>query len=229
MVVVSGEQQGNSVIQIHVSILPQTPLPSRLPRNVEQGSLWYIVGPCWLSILNIAVCVFWPCISISDSLTTPSPIPLFFFLILTCNTCPISASSSCHASCSVGSPLPHTELSHEFINTLWSFLVNLTSSHSLELHLHHRNIFPNPFSSLTSPWLFPVWPSRFQLTSPCSALLWDVIRRKWVGEMFTAPYWVALEKTLEVLWFGFTPMGKLLVVWLGPGIERVVWKPVVNP
>ena len=102
----------------------------------------------------------------------PFPYPtFFFFLILTCNTCPISASSSCHASCSVGSPLPHTELSHEFINTLWSFLVNLTSSHSLELHLHHRNIFPNPFSSLTSPWLFPVWPSRFQLTSPCSALL----------------------------------------------------------
>ena len=33
-----------------VSILPQTPLPSRLPHNTEQSSL------CWLYILNIAVC-----------------------------------------------------------------------------------------------------------------------------------------------------------------------------
>ena len=29
-------------------ILPQTPLPSRLPRNMEQSSLCYTVGPCWL-------------------------------------------------------------------------------------------------------------------------------------------------------------------------------------
>ena len=29
-------------------ILPQTPLPSRLPRNIEQSSLCYTVGPCWL-------------------------------------------------------------------------------------------------------------------------------------------------------------------------------------
>ena len=41
---------------MHVAILPQTLLPSRLPRNIEQSSLCYPVGPCWLSILNIAVC-----------------------------------------------------------------------------------------------------------------------------------------------------------------------------
>ena len=29
---------------ISVSILPQTPLPSRLPHNVEQNSLCYAVG-----------------------------------------------------------------------------------------------------------------------------------------------------------------------------------------
>ena len=34
----------------------QTPLPSRLPHNIEQSSLCYIVDPCWLFILNIAVC-----------------------------------------------------------------------------------------------------------------------------------------------------------------------------
>ena len=37
-------------------ILPQTPLPSRLPHNMEQSSLCYAVGPCWSSSLNIAAC-----------------------------------------------------------------------------------------------------------------------------------------------------------------------------
>ena len=37
---------------IHVSILPQTPLPSRLPHNPGQSSLCYPVGPCGLSILK---------------------------------------------------------------------------------------------------------------------------------------------------------------------------------
>ena len=53
--IVSGEQQGDSAIHTHVSILPQTPLPSRLPHNIEPSSLCYTVGPCWLSILNTAV------------------------------------------------------------------------------------------------------------------------------------------------------------------------------
>ena len=55
--VISGEQRRDSAIHIHVSILPQTPLPFRLPHNIEQSSLCYPVGPCWLSILNIAVCI----------------------------------------------------------------------------------------------------------------------------------------------------------------------------
>ena len=45
-------------LYIHVSIFPQVPLPSRLPHNIEQSSMCYTVGPCWLSILNIAVCVY---------------------------------------------------------------------------------------------------------------------------------------------------------------------------
>ena len=56
VVLVSGEQQRDSAIHTHVSILLQTPLPSRLPQNSEQSSMCYTVGPCWLSILNIAVC-----------------------------------------------------------------------------------------------------------------------------------------------------------------------------
>ena len=45
---VSGGQQRDSAVHIHVSIFPQTPLPSRLPHNIEQTSL---LCPCWLSVL----------------------------------------------------------------------------------------------------------------------------------------------------------------------------------
>ena len=51
------EQQSSSTIHIHASILLQTPFSSRLPHNIERSSLCYTVGPCWLSILNRAVCV----------------------------------------------------------------------------------------------------------------------------------------------------------------------------
>ena len=53
---VSGEQQRDSAVHTHVSILPQTPLSSRLPHNIEQSFMCYAVSPCSLSILNIAVC-----------------------------------------------------------------------------------------------------------------------------------------------------------------------------
>ena len=55
-VIVSGGQQKDSAIHIHVSIFPQTPFPSRLPHNIEQSSLCYTTGPCWLSIFSRAVC-----------------------------------------------------------------------------------------------------------------------------------------------------------------------------
>ena len=65
-VIVWHEQQRDSAVHIQVSILPQTPLPSRLPHNIEQSSMCYTVGPYWLSILNIAVC------------TCPSKTPYLF-------------------------------------------------------------------------------------------------------------------------------------------------------
>ena len=49
-----GGQQRDSAINICVLILPQSPLPSRLPYNTEQSSVCYTAGPCWLSILNTA-------------------------------------------------------------------------------------------------------------------------------------------------------------------------------
>ena len=48
-VIIAGDQQRDSAIHRHVSILPQTPLPSRLPHNVEQSSTCYTVGPCFPS------------------------------------------------------------------------------------------------------------------------------------------------------------------------------------
>ena len=52
---ISGEQGRGSAIHMNISILPQTPLSSSLPHNIEQSPLCYTVGPCSLSILNIAV------------------------------------------------------------------------------------------------------------------------------------------------------------------------------
>ena len=56
VVMVSGAQQSESAIHIHVPILPQTPLPSRQSHNVERTSLCYTVGPCCIpGNLNLSV------------------------------------------------------------------------------------------------------------------------------------------------------------------------------
>ena len=52
----SGEYQRGSDIHIHVSSLLQTRLSSKRPHNIAQSSPCYTVGPCWLFILNTAVC-----------------------------------------------------------------------------------------------------------------------------------------------------------------------------
>ena len=52
---VSGVQQSDSVMHIHVSILFKI-LPFRLLQNVEQHSLCYTIDPCWLSVLHTVVC-----------------------------------------------------------------------------------------------------------------------------------------------------------------------------
>ena len=55
VVLVSGVQQSDSVIHIHVSILFQILFPFRLLQNIEQSSLCYTVGPCRLSILALVL------------------------------------------------------------------------------------------------------------------------------------------------------------------------------
>ena len=48
---VSSAQQSGSVTHTRVSVLFQILFPFRLLPNVEQSSLCYTVGPCWLSFL----------------------------------------------------------------------------------------------------------------------------------------------------------------------------------
>ena len=48
IMLVSGVQQGDSVIHTHV-FFPQILFPFRLLHNIEQNSLYYTVGPCFLT------------------------------------------------------------------------------------------------------------------------------------------------------------------------------------
>ena len=69
---VSSEWWRDSATGTHVSIL-QTPAPPfRLPGNIEQSSMCYPVGLCWLSVLNIAVCT---CPSHTPQLSLPPILP----------------------------------------------------------------------------------------------------------------------------------------------------------
>ena len=54
---VSDVQQSDSVTHIDICILFQILFPYRLLQNIEYSSLLYTVGPCWLSILYIVVCI----------------------------------------------------------------------------------------------------------------------------------------------------------------------------
>ena len=77
VVLVSGEQQSNSVIHVHVSILFPILFPSKLLPNIEQSSLCYTAGLCWLSILNIV----YICQSQTPNLSLPpSSVPQLFTL-----------------------------------------------------------------------------------------------------------------------------------------------------
>ena len=65
--------EGNQpYIHKHVSILPQTPLPSRLPYNIEQSSLCWTVVPCAIQlVIHVKYSSVYLCIP--NSPTAPSP------------------------------------------------------------------------------------------------------------------------------------------------------------
>ena len=71
---VSGVQQSDSVTHIYVFILFHIFFPFRLLQNIEQNSLCYTVGPGWLSILNIVMCI---CQSQTPNLSLPITFPLW--------------------------------------------------------------------------------------------------------------------------------------------------------
>ena len=47
----------SKVIKLYLYIFFQTFFPYKLLQNVEYSSLCYTIGPCWLSILYIVVCL----------------------------------------------------------------------------------------------------------------------------------------------------------------------------
>ena len=61
--IVSIAQQKDSAIDTHVSILPQMPLPSRLPHNTEESSL------LWITLLIIHLKYNSMYMAVSNSLT----------------------------------------------------------------------------------------------------------------------------------------------------------------
>ena len=54
VVLVSGIKQSEIVIHTHAPILLHILFLFRLLHNIEQSSLCYTVGLCWLSTLNVA-------------------------------------------------------------------------------------------------------------------------------------------------------------------------------
>ena len=82
---------------IYLSILPQTPLPSRLACNIEQSSLCCPAGPCWFSMLYTAVC---PCPAQTPWLSLPHSFPPVTRTLLQT----IEQSSLCCTQVLAGSP-----------------------------------------------------------------------------------------------------------------------------
>ena len=53
LTIVSGAQQSDSAMHIHVSIVPQTPFSSRLPHDIEWSSL------CYIQCVLVKLTFFW--------------------------------------------------------------------------------------------------------------------------------------------------------------------------
>ena len=60
MLLVSGAQPSDSVLYMYIYAF-QICFPYRLLQNIKYSSLWlsvlYIVGPCWLSVFYMVVCI----------------------------------------------------------------------------------------------------------------------------------------------------------------------------
>ena len=110
---VSGGQLRDSALHIQVSIVPQTPHPSRLTHTIEQSfaiQLYYTVGPCWLSISCSSVYT----VSQPVSSVAQSYLPLCASMdcsMLACCPCPSPTSRAYSNSCpSIKSVMPCNQL-----------------------------------------------------------------------------------------------------------------------
>ena len=112
IVTVSGGQQRDSAKHIHVSILPQTPLPSRLPHNTEQSFLCCTVGPCYNSVY----------MSIPNSLTTQFP-PSFPLVTVNAEFY-FNSSLAAH---SITLPVSSKDEGREFMDNWHSQMIHLRS------------------------------------------------------------------------------------------------------
>ena len=79
VVLVSGVQQSESVMHIHIPTLFEILFPCRSLQSIEQCSLCYTVGPYQLFILYLVVCI---CQSQSPNLSLPPLYPLVAISLL---------------------------------------------------------------------------------------------------------------------------------------------------
>ena len=68
----------NVIRYTYPCILFQILFPFRLLQSIKQSSLCCTVGPCWLSILNVAVCTCW---SQTPNLSLPLTFPCSFSVL----------------------------------------------------------------------------------------------------------------------------------------------------
>ena len=111
--IVSGEQQRDSARHnICYLFSPEFPPPqSRLPHNIEQSSLCYTVGLCWLFILSIATCICPSQLPVSSSYPSPPAIISLFSKF-------VSLFQFCFWS------HPSSFLSRFFISYCWTLLLS---------------------------------------------------------------------------------------------------------
>ena len=112
----SDKQQKVSALHIHVSILLQTPLPSRLPHNTEQSPICCTIGPCRLSILNIAEC------ACPSQLPNYPLSPSFPLVTISLFSKPVSLLLFCQLICIISLQIPpiRNVIGYFFFSAWWS-------------------------------------------------------------------------------------------------------------
>ena len=104
---------------MYVFILFQIVFPIRLLYNIEQSSLCYTVCPCWLSILNIAVCTcqFYGLLNFLPSYVCLSFTRWFpvFLIVSPVNSKNLRTRSAIHYYIHMLSILPGTYLFHKYL------------------------------------------------------------------------------------------------------------------